>query len=131
MWEDLAIVLTVEAKAPDETHARCRSAHHAGYFASGADSQHAGGHPVTWQLRQEGYRESDIEQLLTDRVRETPPDMDEAALQEVYDRMSERNTRLIEPILKEALDAISAAALDQIRASKVVEQAVETVNNGG
>jgi len=37
----------------------------------------------------------------------------------------------VEPILKEALDAISAAALDQIRASKVVEQAVETVNNGG
>ena len=136
VWEDLAaFVLTVEGSATTTDEVTCTYADPRTTLVISQATARAtnvqAGIPVTWQLRQEGYRESDIEQLLTDRVRETPPDMDEAALQEVYDRMSERNTRLIEPILKEALDAISAAALDQIRASKVVEQAVETVNNGG
>jgi len=136
VWEDLAaFVLTVEGSATTTDEVTCTYADPRTTLVISQATARAtnvqAGIPVTWQLRQEGYRESDIEQLLTDRVRETPPDMDEAALQEVYDRMSERNARMVEPILKEALDAISAAALDQIRASKVVEQAVETVNNGG
>lgn len=136
VWEDLAaFVLTMEGIATTTDEVTCtytdpRTTLVISQATARATNVQAG-IPVTWQLRREGFRESDIEQLLADRVRETPPDLDEAALQEVYDRMSERNTRLIEPILKEALDAISAAALDQIRASKVVEQAVETVNNGG
>lgn len=136
VWEDLAaFVLTMEGIATTTNEVTCtytdpRTTLVISQATARATNVQAG-IPVTWQLRQEGFRESDIEQLLADRIRETPPDLDEAALQEVYDRMSERNTRLIEPILKEALDAISAAALDQIRASKVVEQAAETVNNGG
>lgn len=136
VWEDLAaFVLTMEGIATTTNEVTCtytdpRTTLVISQATARATNVQAG-IPVTWQLRQEGFRESDIEQLLDDRIRETPPDLDEAALQEVYDRMSERNTRLIEPILKEALDAISAAALDQIRASKVVEQAAETVNNGG
>jgi hypothetical protein len=136
VWEDLAsFALTVEGSATTTDEVTCTYADPRTTLVISQATARAtnvqAGIPVTWQLRQEGFRESDIEQLLDDRIRETPPDLDEAALQEVYDRMSERNTRLIEPILKEALDAISAAALDQIRASKVVEQAAETVNNGG
>lgn len=136
VWEDLAaFALTVEGSATTTDEVTCTYADPRTTLVISQATARAtnvqAGIPVTWQLRQEGFRESDIEQLLADRVRETPPDLDEAALQEVYDRMSDRNTRLIEPILKEALDAISAAALDQIRASKVVEQAAETVNNGG
>lgn len=135
VWEDLAaFALTVEGNATTMDEVTCTYADPRTTLvisqSTARETNVRAGIPVTWQLRQEGFRESDIEQLLDDRIRETPPDLDEAALQDVYDRMSERNTRLIEPILKEALDAISAAALDQIRASKVVEQAVETVNNG-
>jgi len=38
--------------------------------------------------------------------------------------MSTANARLVEPLMKEALDAISVAALDVVARSKLVERAV-------
>jgi len=88
------------------------------------------GIPLITQLRWEGYRDAEIEKVLADRIRETPVELDEAQLQQAYDMMAQRNERIIEPILKEALDAISAAALNEIRASGVVEKAAAAAAAG-
>jgi len=128
-WEDLcAFMLTMDGSPTSADEVTCAFKDpHTTLTITQAQARLTNvqaGLPLTTQLRLEGWRRFEIENMLIDRDNERTVDLDEAQLQEVYDRMSTANARLVEPLMKEALDAISVAALDVVARSKLVERAV-------
>ena len=127
-WEALAsFLLTVGGAATTTDEVTCNYADPRTVLTiSEAQARAANvqsGIPVTWLLRQEGYRQTELDQLIADREAERPVDLDEAQIEKVYDMLAERSERAIEPMLEQALTFIADAAL-----AKVVERgSVETI----
>ena len=72
------------------------------------------GIPLRFQLREEGYRENELDLLLIDREAERPVELDEAALEQMYAQVTQRTERIIEPAVASAIQSIADAALDEV-----------------
>jgi hypothetical protein len=127
-WEAFgAFVLTIVGMKTDISEITCNYADPRTILtlseAQARESNVRAGIPVITQLRSEGWRQSEIDQLLSDReaARELP--LDEEAVEKAYDMLASRAEQAIEPMLEQALTFIADAAL-----KKIVEQgAVERI----
>ena len=82
--------------------------------AQARESNVRAGMPLRTQLRKEGWRENELDQMLEDRETERPVEMDEAAIEQMYDHVAQRTERIIEPAIATALEALSDAVLDEV-----------------
>lgn len=80
------------------------------------------GMPLITQLRDEGWTASELEQLIADRLAETPALQEAEQLEKAYDVLAARNAKLIEPMLGTALKAIRDAAIAEMAKPENIER---------
>jgi hypothetical protein len=130
-WESLlSVVFALSGMAVKESEITCHYASPETLLSISQSTARmnnkTAGIPILTQLRMEGWREDELNMMIADRNVEATPEMDQTALEQVYDRVSEQNARLVEPVLKEVLERISTAAIQTIAQSGVVERLAGT-----
>lgn len=88
------------------------------------------GIPIITQLRNEGWRQNEIDQLLQDKESLQPITMDEAALEQLQERLAETASGMIEPMLEQALTFVADAALAKVVSSGAIETIAAAQNTG-
>lgn len=119
VWESLgAFLLTADNMLTTTDEVTCIYADPRTKLATSTattrQSNTAAGVPILWQLREEGYRQNDLDKLLEDRVTEQGSEIDDAAREQVYDVMAEKASMQLKPMLDTALQMISDAAVDKV-----------------
>lgn len=134
VWEALgAFLLTIEGMDTDTSEVTCNYADSRTVLpmteAQVLQTNKAAGIPLITQLRARGWRQSELNQMLEDRDTEMPVTMDEAAITELQDRITENTTAMIEPMLDQTIQLISDMALK--RATESVDLIAQQVQNAG
>jgi hypothetical protein len=80
------------------------------------------GIPVLTVLRNRGWRQAELDQLIADKDALSPVQLDEQGLQDLQDRLAATATGMIEPMLEQALTFIGDAALERVVSSGAIEK---------
>lgn len=134
VWEALcAFMLTIEGMDTETSEITCNYSDSRTVLpmteAQVLQINKSAGVPLITQLRQRGWRQNDIDEMLADRDAEMPVTMDEAAITELQDRITENTTAMIEPMLDQTIQLISDMALK--RATESVDLIARQVQNAG
>lgn len=119
VWESAgAFLLTLSGKPTTTSEVTCNYADpRTTLTISQAQSRQTNvtaGIPIITQLRDEGWRKEDLDQLLADKAEMEGIVLDDAAREQVYQQMADRASAQMQPMITTALQLIADAATDKI-----------------
>jgi hypothetical protein len=80
------------------------------------------GIPIETQLRMEGWREDDINQLVQDRDNAQPVELSEQIIEQANEKAAQKSATDMKPMMEEALNLITEAALAKITQNGTLER---------
>jgi hypothetical protein len=93
-------------------------------------AQVSAGIPIVTLLRNKGWRQDELDQMLADKDAMTPMQLDEQGLQDLQDRLATTAEGMIAPMLEQAITFIGDAALERVVSTGAIEKIAAAQNIG-
>lgn len=118
-WEEvIAFILTITGEQTETTEITCNYADPRTTLtvtqAQARFTNSQAGIPVVTQLRNEGWREEELNQMVIDRDNEKPVELSDQMLEAANEKAAAQSAANLKPMMEEALNLIADAALAKI-----------------